>query len=477
MLRTLRNRLIASHVFLLLITIAVTGIALVYVLETQVLLVNLAKQLAGQAVLVAEIAREEPAVWSDSAQAQTFVNRVAPLFPAQLMLLDAAGRVLASSDPADANSVGQRLELLGLNDALRGQNHVRVAYSQNLQAEIADIMVPVRGPAGRIVGVVRLTDQLGTVYERFLRLRTLIVAVLAVGLVLGGVVGWRLAVTLERPIRRVTQAVYQLAGGHQQMPLPEQGPDETRLLARAFNVLVERLRNLESARQQLLANLVHELGRPLGALNSAIQALSAGADADATLRWELLAGMGAEIQRLQRLLDDLAQLHGRVLGPLELARRPTALSEWLPEVLGPWREAAHQKGLEWQVTIPPTLPTVAIDPDRLAQAVGNLLSNAVKYTRPGGTVTVAAGAEAGAIWVRVSDTGPGIPPDEQVRIFDPFYRGPPDRRFPEGMGLGLAIARDLVIAHGGRLEVDSTPGRGSEFALWLPAGGGSEMRG
>ena len=108
MLRSLRGRLIASHVGLLLLLMPLVGLALVYVLETQVILPNLARQLTGQAVLVAELLKAEPAVWRDEAQAAAFVARISPLFPGQLMLLSTDGVVLASSDPADAASVGQR---------------------------------------------------------------------------------------------------------------------------------------------------------------------------------------------------------------------------------------------------------------------------------------------------------------------------------------------------------------------------------
>ena len=104
----------------------------------------------------------------------------------------------------------------------------------------------------------------------------------------------------------------------------------------------------------------------------------------------------------------------------------------------------------------------------MAQAVGNLVSNAIKYTPPQGSVTVSAGSQEGEVWLRVSDTGPGIAAEEQARIFAPFYRGPVSGRFPQGMGLGLSIARDLVTAHGGRLTVESAPGAGSQFTIWLP---------
>jgi two-component system sensor histidine kinase BaeS len=124
--------------------------------------------------------------------------------------------------------------------------------------------------------------------------------------------------------------------------------------------------------------------------------------------------------------------------------------------------------LHWQATLPIALPNLAIDPDRLGQALGNLLSNAIKFTPPDGTVSVSAGIEGEEVWIRVSDTGPGIAPEEQDRTFTPFYRGQLGRRFPQGMGLGLSIARELVVAHGGQLEMESTLGLGSHFILRLP---------
>jgi signal transduction histidine kinase len=225
---------------------------------------------------------------------------------------------------------------------------------------------------------------------------------------------------------------------------------------------------MERTRDRLLANLIHELGRPLGALLSAIQALAGGAEEDPAIRQELLEGMDAEVRRMQRLLDDLIHVHDRTLGPLQLDRRPTALHPWLVQILGPWREAAQDKGLRWQTDILTDLPTLEIDPDRLAQALGNVVSNAIKYTPPDGEVSLSAGMEDTEVWIRVRDSGPGIAPEDQERIFIPFYRGPADRRFPQGMGLGLSIARELVIAHGGRIEMQSAPGAGSAFTVWLP---------
>jgi signal transduction histidine kinase len=259
-----------------------------------------------------------------------------------------------------------------------------------------------------------------------------------------------------------------LAYGESHEELNEQGPEEIRGLMRAVNILVGRLHSLELARRQLLANLVHELGRPLGALRSAIQALAKGAGSDPQLLSELTTGMDEETIRLQRLLEDLAHLHDQVLGSLELNREAVELSEWLPKVLLPWQEAAAEKHLIWDVQVPPRLPVLQIDQVRFAQVIGNLASNAIKYTPSGGRVQISAGQEDQQAWIRVSDSGPGISEEEQKKIFLPFYRGDQGRRFKQGMGLGLSIAHDLTVAHGGRLEVESKPGSGSTFTVWLP---------
>jgi signal transduction histidine kinase len=468
MLRTLRRQLVLSHILPPLCIIPMLGLALVYVLETQVVLPSLAQELEEQGRLVVAVADSQPGVWADPAQAQALVTRLDPDLAARIMLLTPDGRLLASSDRADSARLGQRLDLPGLLGGSSSQTSVRVAYSQQPEAEIVDVLAPVLGPDRRIVGVVRLTHQMASVSGQFLRLRYLIAGVLAIGLLLGAAAGWALALNLARPLRQVTPAIHGLAGGQRLALLSEAGPEELGLLARAFNMLVERIADMEQARRQLLSNLVHELGQQLGAVRSAVQALLGGADADAALRQELLVGVDAGMGRLQRLLDDLTRLRDRAIGSLELARRPVELSAWLPATLIPWREAAQAKGLRWETTIPPDLPTLAIDPDRVAQALGNLASNAVKYTPAGKLVAVSAGVARDAVWIAVCDEGAGIALEEQERIFAPFYRGQTRQRFPEGMGLGLTIARDLIAAHGGLLTIDSAPGHGSRFTICLP---------
>src|SRR6185295_7549873 len=141
----------------------------------------------------------------------------------------------------------------------------------------------------------------------------------------------------------------------------------------------------------------------------------------------------------------------------ELNRAPVQLGEWLVSTLSPWEAAARQKGSVWKADVSPGLPIVRIDPDRMAQAIGNIVSNAIKFTPAGGKISIDVRVEGGQLGIQVADTGPGIPLNEQEKIFQPFIRGSQGRRIVEGMGLGLSIAREIILAHGGEIKLESTP--------------------
>ncbi len=501
---TLRGRLTISHLLPILVIIPMMGIALVYLLETQVLLSNLSNEVTGQAVLIATLGQDYPSIWTDPAQAQSFVDRFGQVSGARLMIMKMDGQVLASNDPADQALLGKVMAMPGMDSVLNGQPYARLTQAKDGVTDVLDVIAPVKNRSGQTIGIVHLSHPLVAVSQRFQRLRYLIAVVVIGGLVMGIGLALVLTLDLEQHLRRATEVVLQLAGGGEpgappkkdqlMLPLQEQGPRELRQLSNAVNTLVQRLNTLESSRRQLLANLVHELGRPLGALASAIQAVQRGADQDVELRHDLLQGMEEEVRRLQRLLEDLSRLYDEVLGTLEISLRPVDLKTWLPSVLVTWREEAQSKRLDWENCVPDDLPTIQIDPDRLAQALGNLVSNAIKYTPAGGKVMVSAGTASAApvetlaslklpasssalkafdpdcpqVWIQVADDGPGIMKQEQELIFNPFYRGFSTTRFPQGMGLGLSIARDLVQAHNGRLVLDSEPGKGSKFTIWLP---------
>ncbi len=468
-MRTLRTRIIISHILPLLIVLLLIGVALDYVLEIRILLPNLSDELINEAKLFVEMTKNNQPIWDDPDAAQDYLDSLEPILDPFVMLLDLQGQILASTDPFDTGQIGSVIEQRErFAEALERGASIQTIYSRQLEANIVDVLVPARGSDGQVIGVVRMSYHLENVYGQFLSLRYIIIGIIVVGILLGVIMAMLLALNLSNALQRVTHAVQLLATGQEYKPPIEQGPEEIRVLLRSINSLVERLRDLENMRRKLLTNLIHELGRPLGALLLAIQALQAGAGQDEAMRVDILAGMEEEMSILQRLLDDLTGLHNQVLGVLELKTQPVILTQWLPNVLRTHQEAANAKGLLWQVTISEKLPTIEADPNRLAQAVGNLVNNAIKFTPSGGTASVNTGVRDNQVWIRINDTGPGIPLDEQTKIFTPFYRGRSENRFPQGMGLGLSIARDLVVAHHGRLEFSSEPGAGSSFTIWLP---------
>lgn len=468
MLNTLRGRFILSHILPLLIVIPLMGIATIYLIETQILAPSLLSELRGNALMLSRLASHDKEIWQDPAYAQQLLAQGSFRVDGRLMLMDENGILLASSDPADANLIGTQVEHPSYDTAREDEIVTELRSSRLLGDDIADALAPVFSPSGELLGFVRLSFQYSSFIQQLYQLRYLLTGILFVALIMGAGLGVALAINVSAPVERVTKAVYSLANGERSEVLPEMGADETRRLSRAVNVLFERLHSLESARKRLLANLVHEIGRPLGALRMGIEALSRGANRDPKFYQELLEGMDLETARLQRLLEDLSHLHDQALGVLELDRENLDLHVWLSEALKPWQQAAVKKRLHWELKFPNSLPQLQADPLRLDQVIGNLVSNAIKFTPGGGTVRVEAGSKDDWIWVRVSDTGPGIPRELQAKMFEPFVRGGQGKRFPQGMGLGLSIARELVEAHGGRLELESDAGLGSKFTVWLP---------
>jgi len=363
--------------------------------------------------LFAEMTKNNLPIWDSSAAAQDYLDSLEPILDPFVMLLDLQGQILASTDPFDAGQIGSVIEPRErFAEALERGTSIQTMYSRQLEANIVDVLVPARKSDGQVIGVVRMSYHLENVYGQFLTLRYIIIGILAIGILLGVIMAMLLALNLGNALHQLTYSVQQLTTGKEYRPPLEQGPEEIRVLMRSINSLVERLRDLENMRRKLLTNLIHELGRPLGSLLMAIQALQAGAGQDEAMRVDILAGMEEEMSILQRLLDDLTGLHNQLLDVLELKTQPIILTQWLPNVLRTHQEAANVKGLLWQVTISDELPTIEADPNRLAQAVGNLVNNAIKFTPSGGTVSVNTGVRDNEVWIRVNDTGPGIPLDE-----------------------------------------------------------------
>ncbi len=458
-MKTLRSRLILSHLLPILITLPLSLIILSYVLETQVLLADLSAGLTKEANLIA-LALATDDVWESEAASQAYVDRVSVHINGRLHLLAPDGTLLAGD--------GGQFE--GLQTAVSGKPSILVSY--HVTQSSAETLIPVVDVNEQLIGIVAVTHSLDDVAAQFAKLRWLELGMLATELLIAGLLGFYLAHRLSRPLANAADAVVHIANGEDVEPLRETGARETRTLIRAVNQLAERLGRLEASRRRSFANIVHELGRPLGAIRSATDVIAQPMGDDPAIRKEMAAGIINAIEQMEPLLDDLTHLHGQAEGEMVLSKTAVSLNSWLPSLLLPWRALAQEKGLGWETDIPDNLPILQIDPNRMGQVVGNLLSNAIKYS-PDGTITVTAEVDVdvsptGEVRIAIKDTGAGIADDELHQIFEPFYRSHHERRFPQGLGVGLTIAQSIVEAHGGRIGVTAVLDKGSTFTIHLP---------
>jgi two-component system phosphate regulon sensor histidine kinase PhoR len=229
------------------------------------------------------------------------------------------------------------------------------------------------------------------------------------------------------------------------------------------------VRRLESVRRDFVANVSHELRTPLAAVKSVIETLKTGALNEPTVALDFLERADGEVDRLVRMVEELLELSRIESGEAQLHRFPVSIGRVVNQAVARLEPQANKKGLSLTADVPANLPVVIGDEEHLERVVVNLVQNALKFTPPGGRVSVRARAADGSIHVSVSDTGEGIFPEDLNRVFERFYKA--DRaRESGGTGLGLAVAKHTVEAHGGSIAAESEPGRGATFTFTLPVG-------
>lgn len=279
-------------------------------------------------------------------------------------------------------------------------------------------------------------------------------------------VGLFLAETMTRPLRRIRGAAEALERGELEARVELVAEPEMKAVGGALNRLAETLEHEEELRRASVADLAHELRTPV---NGLLQRIEAAQDELLPLP-ENLAAMHDEALRLARLLDDLARLADAEQPGLLVEKQRVDLAAVAGAVAEGFSSRFTEAGIALEVAAEPVV--VSGDPGRLEQIVSNLLSNALRYTDRGGEVAVSVGRAGGEAYVEVKDTGIGIAAEDLRHVFTRFWRSDRSRsRATGGSGIGLAIVRELVRAHDGRIDVDSAPGRGSTFRVVLPLAG------
>ncbi|GHH20774.1 sensor histidine kinase [Streptomyces lanatus] len=300
--------------------------------------------------------------------------------------------------------------------------------------------------------------------------------------VLGGVaaaslaLGWILSGRALRPVRAISRTAAEIQATDLSQRIHLKGPkDELRDLADTVDSMLDRLDEAFRAQRQLIDDASHELRSPLAIIRANLDAVLTAEESDEAERRTAARSVDRATTRMTRLVEDLLATARR--NAPALADADVDLAAAADEACEEFTPLATDRGLTLRRRLSPGL-TVFGDHDALRRAVGNLLSNAVRLAPPGTAITVAAGRTGAWLWAAVRDEGPGILDDDQVHVFDRFWRakgngGHRDRH----AGLGLAIVRQIVESHGGQVRLFSKVGEGSTFVLWLPAPGAEHTNG
>lgn len=472
MFRSLNSRLLLSYVVVILVCLVLVGLGLL-------LFVRASPLWTGAAFLRLEAAARAtmPALQraGPSEHLPDLLAQAAEEQEVRILLLDGAGTIVFDSEGAWE---GERLEQTTGTPVVRG--HVRGTFTAPIGGHWAFVAQALSTPGGKRQAVLFVSPQ-----SRLLMLAWFVENLLpplleagAVALVLSVLLALLVSRSVAAPLRRVAGAAEGLARGETGTRAPVSGPAEVQALARSFNTMADQVEVAQQSQRDFVANVSHELKTPLTSIQGFSQALLDGTASTPEATARAARVIHEEAERMRRMVDELLVLARFDAGQMVMARDLVELGPLLQGCVEKLAPQAQAVGVALELDVSEKL-FVTGDADRLAQVFSNLLNNGVAHTPSGGEVAVAAGrvGEEHAIEVVITDTGEGIPAEALPRIFERFYQVDKSRQrsrgvYPErsrGAGLGLAITKEIVEAHGGTITAESVVGLGSKFTVRLPA--------
>jgi two-component system OmpR family sensor kinase len=484
MFKGLQSRLTLSYVLVIFVCLVLVGLAAWVLLRgyQQALVV---RRLLDRSVISARLTGEYLRRGLTPQEAvRRLTQQVNPSDEPRLLayILDSSGHVIVGSN----NRLdGQYFEELALNAGVDApwprQGEWQLAPGGRL-LYVAQPVLPLLGGTPQEASYVLLLAEL---YPRLpvaqAALGGLLPRVVGAGLVavaLSVVVAALMAYSVARPLERIARAAEEIAAGNYEQQLDISAPSEVARLATSFNSMARQVQVTLQSQQDLVANVSHDLKTPLTSVQGFSQALLDGTALDESARHRAASIIHEEAGRMRRLVDDLLDLARLEGGQVSMAHEPVDVGNVLRTCADRFAPQSEQSGVSLSVEVPPTLPPVTGDADRLGQVFGNLVDNALKHagkSSGGGRVALRAEQQDGLVVCSVTDNGPGIPATDLNRIFERFYQVDKSRaRRRAGSGLGLAICQEIVRAHGGRIQAESVEGLGTRFTVELPLQSGQK---
>jgi signal transduction histidine kinase len=456
-----------------------SNVAILRPFQIRLAYINLIAKIGPTTRLVRELARGG----STPEEIGTQLKEQAQEDGTRIFVLTPQGKVLADTDD---KLIGQQLQVPTREMQREGQlPYLRGQLTTPDGESIIYAALPtaaLRGPAG---GEQRLIVAVTMARPRAVNfLGDLLIPLLFAGLiafVISILLAYLIARSIAKPLQRITLATEEIARGDYDQQLNITSPDEVHRLATSFNVMAQEVKASRQAQRDFVANVSHELKTPLTSIQGFSQAILDGTASDSKAQHHAAQIINDEAERMARLVNELLDLAKMDAGQIVMAQEPVVMGQLLRGCVEKLTPQAVRGGVELRLDLE-TLPPLSGDNDWLAQVFTNLVDNALKHTPQGGRVTVAAREVTGQpahkgekaiprIEVSVADTGSGIPPEDLSRIFERFYQVDKSRhRKDKGAGLGLAIAKEIVQAHGGQIKAESVVGVGTKFTVTLPVG-------
>ncbi|MFZ5819443.1 MAG: sensor histidine kinase [Chloroflexota bacterium] len=454
MFSSLRARLWLGYALLIVVALGVMAVAFGVYLWRNPLLYR--QTLARLRTVETAVAKRQGDVFGQSLPAA--MERAARAFDARLLWFDPGGLLLKDTDPSQP-VIGLPRETVLQREVpvLRDEAGQQWLYTRQALDDGSTLLVVALRPRVPLLSVLR--DEVLPIFLQGGGIALLLSLALA----------FLMARWVADPLQRIVTASQHVPVA-EQPPLEERGPREVRELTRAFNAMTARVQDSQKSQRDFVANVSHELKTPLTSIQGFAQAIldeTADTPESRAQAAEIIYNESARMHRMVLDLLDLARLDA---GTADLKTEPVDVSALLNSMAEKFSLQAQQAGVALLVDVTPNLPSLAADGDRLAQVLTNLVDNALKHTPPGGQVTLGAQLDRTELVIQVADTGAGIPTQAIPHIFERFYQADASRPGGEkrGAGLGLAIAHEIIAAHGGRITLRSQEAQGTVFYVHLP---------
>ncbi len=458
MFTSLRSRLWLSYAFVITVALSIVLLVLLAFLIRNPLA---AREVQERLKTAQSLIAATPRKFIDHPQQ---LGDIARTYETRILLFDSSRDLVFDTDPGAATLPFPRRNLLGRNvQNIRDANGTAWLYTFQRLSRDRILVVTAPRPRVAVKGIFR--DQLLLPIVEGGLIAFLFSLVLAFGLS-----RW-----VGDPLQQVVLAARRYPQGADGMkPVAPRGPHEVQDLTRAFNSMIARVQNSQSSQRDFVANVSHELKTPLTSIQGFAQAILDDTADTPEARQQAARIIYDEASRMHRLALDLLDLARLQAGTADLKMSPVDVGALLRSIVEKFTLQAQRANVALQIDIPAVLPALTGDGDRLAQVFTNLVDNALKFTPAGGQVTLSARNAGAEMEISIADTGLGVPEEALPRLFDRFYQVDPSRAGGEtaagrrGAGLGLAIVREIVQAHSGRISVRSQVGHGSTFVIHLP---------